>query len=67
MGIYSYKSPDVQIKPERKVAQTNTEIPPPYIASQGMVLHAKFSFPNQYLILVPSVMVNLTFVLIQIF
>lgn len=47
MGIYSYKAPDVQTKPERKAAQINSEIPLPYTASQGMVLHAKFTFPNQ--------------------
>lgn len=47
MGIYSYKAPDVQTKPERKAAKTNTEIPPPYVARQGMVLHAKLTFPNQ--------------------
>lgn len=47
MGIYSYKAPDVQTKPERKAAQINSEIPLPYTVRQGMVLHDKFTLPNQ--------------------
>lgn len=38
MGSYSYNAPNAQTKPVRKAAQTNTEIPPLYNVSQGMLL-----------------------------
>lgn len=66
-GNYSYNAPDAQTKPERKAAQNNTEIPPLYNVSQGMVLRAKLIFPNKYYIPFHSVMVNLVVLLIQIF